>query len=121
MENHLGIGSIIAGFLRKRPWTFQRALRRELISNAGAVFTTSMHAAIVGASFGTPVVVPGVGKTKDAFAVLPNPPRLYGSDDVHLAATISELIGRRENHSTEANRAAVVAAFEQTMRAAGML
>ena len=92
-----------------------------VLSAAGTVFTTSMHAAIVGASFGTPVIVPGVGKTRDAFAVLPDPPVLHGSDDSSLYETAASLMGSRLVHSPEANRDAVVEAFSTTMKAAGLL
>lgn len=91
-----------------------------ILAAAGAVFTTSMHAAIVAASFGTPAIVPGVGKTKDAFEVCPNPPPLHGGDG-RIAETASGLLGRRIAHSPDANRAAAVAAFRATLGNAGLI
>jgi hypothetical protein len=91
-----------------------------VLAAAGAVFTTSMHAAIVSASFGTPALVPGVGKTRDAFEVCPEPPTLHGVQDATLRATVDDLLGSRIPHSTRANRDAVVAGFAQTLRAAGI-
>ncbi|MFE1665828.1 polysaccharide pyruvyl transferase family protein [Microbacterium sp. P02] len=92
-----------------------------VLAGAGAVFTTSMHAAIVAASFGTPVLVPGVGKTRDAFAVLPEPPTLREVEDDTLRAAVEELLGRRLPHSRSANRDAVIAAFEATLHAADVI
>lgn len=92
-----------------------------VLAGAGAIFSTSMHAAIVGASFGTPVLVPGVGKTRDAFAVLPDPPKLRGVEDDTLRDATEELLGTRLSHSVDANRDEVIRAFESTMRAADLL
>lgn len=91
------------------------------LAAAGAVFTTSMHAAIVAASFGTPVLVPGVGKTRDAFAVCPEPPKLNEVEDDTLRRSVERLIGTRLPHSIEANRAAVVDAFRTTLQAADLI
>lgn len=88
---------------------------------AGAVFSTSMHAAIVSASFGTPALVPGVGKTRDAFEVCPEPPVLRGVEDATLRSAVDELLGTRLPHSTEANREAVQAGFAATLRAAELI
>lgn len=90
-----------------------------VMAAAGAVFTTSMHAAIVSASFGTPVMVPGVGKTRDAFQVCPEPPPMVEVDDATLREHAERLIGTRVRHSITANRAAAVAAFADTLRATG--
>ena len=91
-----------------------------ILAAAGAVFTTSMHAAIVAASFGTPSIVPGVGKTKDAFEVCPNPPTLHAASDATLPETARGLLGRRIPHSVDANREAAVTAFRATLRAGGL-
>ncbi len=92
-----------------------------VLAGAGAVFSTSMHAAIVGASFGTPVLVPGVGKTRDAFAVVPLPPTLHGVDDTSLRETTESLLGTRSTHDVEPNRAEVVRAFRRALEAGGVL
>lgn len=89
-----------------------------VLAAAGAVISTSMHAAIVAASFGTAVLVPGVGKTRDAFAVLPEPPTLHPVQDDGMRAEVDRLRGVRHPHSVSANRDAVVAAFAETLRAA---
>lgn len=91
------------------------------LAGAGAIFSTSMHAAIVGASFGTPVLVPGVGKTRDAFAVLPEPPKLHEVEDETLRATAEHLLGTRIPHSVDANRDEVIRAFETTLRSADLI
>ncbi len=92
-----------------------------VLAAAGAVVSTSMHAAIVAASFGTAVLVPGVGKTRDAFAVLPEPPTLHPVEDDGLRTEVDRLRGVRHPHSVAANRDAVVAAFAGTLRAADLI
>lgn len=92
-----------------------------VLAAAGAVVTTSMHAAIVSASFGTAVLVPGVGKTRDAFAVLPEPPTLHPVEDDGLRAAVERLRGVRQAHSGAANRDAVVTAFAATLQAADLI
>ena len=93
-----------------------------VLAGAGAVFTTSMHAAIVGASFGTPVIVPGVGKTSDAFAVLPNPPRLHSRRRTpHCARRCRPADGQTVDPLDRGQPEAVVAAFRGDPRAAELV
>ncbi|MDN3497254.1 polysaccharide pyruvyl transferase family protein [Planococcus sp. APC 4015] len=88
---------------------------------AGAVFSTSMHAAIVSASFGTPALVPGIGKTKHAFEVCPEPPTMREVEDGTLRSAVDEVLGTRVAHSPAANRAAVVDGFRRTLIAADLI
>lgn len=88
---------------------------------AGAVFSTSMHAAIVSASFGTPALVPGVGKTRHAFEVCPEPPTMREVEDGTLREAVDEVLGTRVPHSPAANRAAVVDGFRRTLAAADLI
>lgn len=88
---------------------------------AGAVFSTSMHAAIVSGSFGTPALVPGIGKTRHAFEVCPEPPPMREVEDSTLRAAATAALGQRVAHSAAANRAAVVEGFRRTLGAAGVL
>lgn len=90
----------------------------EAMAGAGAVFSTSMHAAIVAASFGTPVLAPGIGKTRDAFSVLPDPLPVTTVDDSSTGEALREALGTRRPSPREQNRAAVVAALRTTIDAA---
>jgi hypothetical protein len=91
-----------------------------VLAASGAVFTTSMHAAIVAGSFGTPVLVPGVKKTGEAFEVCPQPPHLVGVDDDELAATMARVYGRPNEHDPAPNAEAAVAGFRRVMEVAGV-
>lgn len=82
-----------------------------VIAAAGAVFTTSMHAAIVGGSFGTPVFVPGVKKTGEAFAACPLPPTIYGVEEGDLADAVRARLGSHTGHDPQPNADAVAAAM----------
>lgn len=82
-----------------------------VLAAAGAVFTTSMHAAIVAGSFGTPVFVPGVKKTGEAFAACPVPPPIFGVDESDLAPSMRERLGTRIDHDPHPNANAVTMAL----------
>lgn len=82
-----------------------------VLAAAGAVFTTSMHAAIVAGSFGTPVLVPGVKKTREAFATCPAPPPVFGVDESDLAPVVRERFGTRIDHDPHPNASAVTTAL----------
>lgn len=90
------------------------------LAAAGAVFTTSMHAAIVGGSFGTPVFVPGVKKTSEAFAVCPVPPPVQGVEESELAAAVRARLGSRTGHDPRPNAEAVSAAMRTVAERVGL-
>ncbi|BDV29528.1 polysaccharide pyruvyl transferase family protein [Microbacterium terricola] len=92
-----------------------------VLAAAGVVFTTSMHAAIVAGSFGTPVLTPGVAKTAEAFAACPVPPRIEGVSDEGLAETVRRRRGQRVPHDPAPNAAAAAAALSATLTLAGVL
>lgn len=85
------------------------------LAAAGAVFTTSMHAAIVGGSFGTPIFVPGVKKTSEAFAVCAVPPPVHGVEESELAEAVRARLGSRTGHDPRPNADAVAAAMRGVM------
>jgi len=66
-----------------------------VLAAAGCIVTTSMHAAIVGATLETPVVVPGTSKTLDAFAACPEAPPLLSVKTDDLAAAVHSVFGQR--------------------------
>ncbi|WP_394280182.1 polysaccharide pyruvyl transferase family protein [Microbacterium sp.] len=92
-----------------------------VLAAAGVVFTTSMHAAIVAGSFGTPVLTPGVAKTAEAFAACPVPPRVEGVSDEDLAATVRARRGERIRHDPAPNAAAATEAMTSVLGLAGVL
>lgn len=88
----------------------------EVIAAAGAIFTTSMHAAIVASCVGTPVLVPKVGKTMNAFAACPTPPQLAIVDDLDLENALGDLYGERLPLSSQENAVAARTAFAETIK-----
>lgn len=82
---------------------------------AGCVVSTSMHAAIVAATYGRPVVSPGVAKTATAFEACVEPPPLHQATDAQIPALVNELRGRPSQDPGDANLAAAVEAFERTV------
>jgi hypothetical protein len=92
-----------------------------VLAAAGVVFTTSMHAAIVAGSFGTPVLTPGVAKTAEAFAACPVPPRVEGVGDADLAAMVRARRNERVPHDPAPNAAAAADALSSTLTLAGVL
>ena len=92
-----------------------------VLAAAGVVFTTSMHAAIVAGSFGTPVLTPGVAKTAEAFAACPVPPRVEGVSDEDLAETVRARRGERLAHDPTPNAAAAEKAMTSILAMAGVL
>lgn len=92
-----------------------------VLAGAGVVFTTSMHAAIVAGSFGTPVLTPGVAKTAEAFAACPVPPRVEGVSDEDLAETVRARCGERVSHDPTPNARAATTAMTSILTMAGVL
>lgn len=92
-----------------------------VLAAAGVVFTTSMHAAIVAGSFGTPVLTPGVAKTAEAFAACPVPPEVEGVSDADLAATVRARRNRRIPHDPAPNAMAAEEALTAALTLAGVL
>lgn len=91
-----------------------------VLAAAGAVFTTSMHAAIVAGSFGTPVFVPGVKKTSEAFAACPSPPPVEGVDEADLAGALRARLGSRTHHDPRPNAHAATAAMLSVLQRLGI-
>ncbi len=92
----------------------------DVLAAAGAVFTTSMHAAIVGTCVGTPVVVPKIAKTADALAACPEPPVVHLAADGDVAGIVADVYGERHQLPSRANATACQSAFSRTMEHVGL-
>ncbi|GAA3533854.1 hypothetical protein AFL01nite_21330 [Aeromicrobium flavum] len=86
---------------------------------AGCVVSTSMHAAIVAATYGRPVVSPGVAKTATAFEACVEPPPLHQATDAQIPALVNELRRRESEEPGESNLAAVVDTYERIVALLG--
>ena len=90
-----------------------------VMAAAGVIFTTSMHAAIVAGSFGTPVLAPSVKKTNEAFATCPLPPRIVAVSDEDIASAVSAHRGQRLEHDPTPNATAVQNGFNRILQLSG--
>jgi hypothetical protein len=88
-----------------------------LLAAAGAIVTTSMHAAIIGSCLGTPVVIPAIEKTASAFSACPEPPTLMQSCDTKMAGLLREVNGHEAPAPAPSNAAAVRQAFQDVWAA----
>jgi Polysaccharide pyruvyl transferase len=85
-----------------------------ILSAAGCVVTTSMHAAFVAGTLGRPVIVPGVEKTATALLACPEPPDILSRDDQDIASSADALRAIDSVSPSGANAAAVFEAFRLT-------
>ncbi|MTB88009.1 polysaccharide pyruvyl transferase family protein [Aeromicrobium senzhongii] len=91
-----------------------------VLAAAGCVVSTSMHAAVVAATYGRPVVSPGVAKTATAFEACAEPPPLHQATDEAIPALVNELRLRDTEKVSDANLAAVVETFERIVALVGL-
>jgi hypothetical protein len=86
-----------------------------ILSAAGCVVTTSLHAAFVASTLGRPVIVPNVEKTATALLACPEPPRILSKDDTEIASAVAELRVIDPLLPSGENAAAVLEAFHRTL------
>lgn len=91
-----------------------------VLAAAGCVVSTSMHAAIVAATYGRPTVAPGVKKTATAFEACPEPPPLHQADDAQIPELVGELRSKPRMGHSEANVEAVVTTLDRVTTLLGL-
>lgn len=91
-----------------------------VLAAAGCLISTSMHAAIVASSAGTPVIVPGVAKTASALAVCPDPPTTFSASGDDMTNVVSDVLGSRVRVPSTANADAVRDVFNDVLDRVGM-
>jgi hypothetical protein len=87
-----------------------------VLSAAGCVISTSMHAAIVASSLGRPVIVPGVPKILSAFEACPEPPKLELVTASDIGVTARRVIEAADISPSHANIDAVYKSFQHATR-----
>ena len=92
-----------------------------VFAGAGAILSTSMHAAIVGTAYGTPVLVTDVEKINSALSACPVPPQMFSSTKADVAKEVRRVLGAEVAPAAEANADAAQAAMRRQVEALGLL
>jgi hypothetical protein len=92
-----------------------------VLSAAGSVVTTSMHAAIVAGCFGRPVVVPGTEKTLQAFEACPEPPPLINAPVDALVDTVRAVHGSPSARLSDANTVKILETLRWVLGRGGVI
>ena len=92
-----------------------------VLAGAGAILSTSMHAAIVGAAFGTPVLATDIEKINSALSACPVPPEVFPASKLDMAKEVRRTIGSEMPPADQANAVAAQAAMRAQLLALGLV